>query len=217
MAPVAKLTSSWQAPQAARLGLVYQALACAAPVVDSWHSAQRRGSEGRTTVDQSVVPMAYFPPATTLGKLAAHVNLVGHHLHVHGLAGSGFTGLRLVAHDAKLQAAARTAVEGELIVALVAGRGLDDLARGGLSAGRHPVVDGGGVVGAEVELGEVAIAVDSHAMGRGGVVAFGQFGGVGVDVLAVADLGLHAAGIAGGLGDGDLAVGGTALAGHVGT
>ena len=66
--PVAKLTSSWQEPQAARVGLVYQALACAAPVVDSWHSAQRRGSEGRTTVDQSVLPMAYLPLATTLGN-----------------------------------------------------------------------------------------------------------------------------------------------------
>src|SRR5664280_1083072 len=68
LAPVAKLTSSWQAPQAARLGLVYQALAWAAPVAASWHSAQRRGSEGRITVDQSVVPMAYFPPAITLGN-----------------------------------------------------------------------------------------------------------------------------------------------------
>src|ERR1035437_4937918 len=55
LAPVAKFTLSWQDPQATRLGLVSQLLACAAPATDvgSWQNAQRRGSEGNTTADQS--------------------------------------------------------------------------------------------------------------------------------------------------------------------
>src|ERR1035437_1793399 len=57
--PVAKFTSSWQAPQAARLGLVSQLLDCVAPVTDvgSWQNMQRRASERRTTVDQSATTL----------------------------------------------------------------------------------------------------------------------------------------------------------------
>src|ERR1035437_8196129 len=46
---------TWLAPQAARLGFVSQLLACVAPATDvgSWQNAQRRGSEGNTTADQS--------------------------------------------------------------------------------------------------------------------------------------------------------------------
>ena len=53
--PVAKLTSSWQLPHAARLGLLSQLSACAAPVtcVASWQKVQRRGSLGNSTVLQS--------------------------------------------------------------------------------------------------------------------------------------------------------------------
>jgi len=55
--PVAKLTSSWHEPQAARLGVVIQALVCAAPFLGLWQlPAQFRGSlglAGYTTVDQS--------------------------------------------------------------------------------------------------------------------------------------------------------------------
>jgi hypothetical protein len=50
--PVAKLTSSWQAPQAARVGSVMKALACAAPVVWLWQTSQRRGSAGSITVEK---------------------------------------------------------------------------------------------------------------------------------------------------------------------
>jgi len=82
-----------------------------------------------------------------------------------------------MAHDADFHTAAGTAVEGELVVALVAGRGLDDLARGGLSAGRHPVKDFGVVVGAEIELGKVAAAVDPHPVSCGGIERLGQLGG----------------------------------------
>jgi hypothetical protein len=57
MAPLAKFTSSWQEPQAARLGSFIQALVCAAPFFGLWQlPAQFRGSlgfEGYTTVDQS--------------------------------------------------------------------------------------------------------------------------------------------------------------------
>src|SRR5450759_5927892 len=73
--PVAKFTLSWQEPQAARLGLVSQLLDCVAPVtlVSSWQNTQRRGSDGRTTVDQSETPWLkpmiwYGLPAITLGS-----------------------------------------------------------------------------------------------------------------------------------------------------
>src|ERR1035437_1687726 len=67
LAPVAKLTLSWQAPQAARLGFVSQLLACVAPATDvgSWQNAQRRGSEGNTTADQSDTALWY--PTTWYG------------------------------------------------------------------------------------------------------------------------------------------------------
>src|SRR5215831_11434443 len=54
--PVAKLTSSWQLPQASRLGFFSQASDWVAPVTfcDSWQNSQRRGSLGSATVDQSL-------------------------------------------------------------------------------------------------------------------------------------------------------------------
>src|SRR5579871_1148598 len=53
LAPVAKFTSSWQAPQAARDGSVMYALAWAALVVWSWHTSQRCTMAGSTTVEKS--------------------------------------------------------------------------------------------------------------------------------------------------------------------
>jgi hypothetical protein len=50
--PVAKSTSSWQAPQATRVGSVRNALACAAPVVWLWQTSQRRGSAGSITLEK---------------------------------------------------------------------------------------------------------------------------------------------------------------------
>src|SRR5579884_964733 len=71
--PVAKLTSSWQDPQAAALGFAANAFAWAAPVVCSWQNWQRRGSLGSSTVDQSETALLkptiwYGVPACTLGS-----------------------------------------------------------------------------------------------------------------------------------------------------
>src|SRR5579872_5139871 len=69
--PVAKLTSSWQEPQAAWLGLVFQLSACFGPC--AWQVVQLRTSCGNTTVEKSVTAprctTKYFPPACTLGRL----------------------------------------------------------------------------------------------------------------------------------------------------
>src|ERR1022692_2558903 len=52
LAPVAKLTSSWQGPQAGPLGSAMNTLACAAPVVWSWQTSQRWGLAGSITVEK---------------------------------------------------------------------------------------------------------------------------------------------------------------------
>ena len=52
LATVLYLFDSWQAPQAARVGSVRKALACAAPVVWLWQTSQRRGSAGSITVEK---------------------------------------------------------------------------------------------------------------------------------------------------------------------
>src|SRR5215469_2009722 len=54
LVPVAKLTSSWHDPQAARVGLVIKNDACAAPLFWSWQTSQRRTSAGSTTVEKSL-------------------------------------------------------------------------------------------------------------------------------------------------------------------
>src|ERR1019366_521745 len=82
------------------------------------------------------------------GKLAAHVDFVDEHLHIHRVAGIGIDRLRLVAHDAEIHADARAAVEGERIVALIAACGTDHVAGvGGGAAGRNPGQRVGGVIG----------------------------------------------------------------------
>src|SRR5260370_2451609 len=49
--PLAKLTSSWQEPQAAREGLVFQLSACLVP--PAWHLVPFRTSCGKTTSEKS--------------------------------------------------------------------------------------------------------------------------------------------------------------------
>src|SRR5450631_48973 len=71
LAPVTKLTSSWQEAQAARLGNVYQLEACVAGA--AWHVVQLRMSCGKTTVEKSLTDcalpmMIYGVPALTLGR-----------------------------------------------------------------------------------------------------------------------------------------------------
>ena len=85
----------------------------------------------------------------------------------------------------------------ELIVALVAGRGPDHVARRGRTAGRYEVESSIVVERSQVELGQVAVAVDADAMGGGAILAGRYLVAVGVDILAVADLLPRAAGIRG--------------------
>src|SRR5690242_89350 len=63
-APVAKFTSSWQAPQAARVGFFIHASACAAPDFGSWQNSQRIAFEGIATVEKScmdwLLPMIWY-------------------------------------------------------------------------------------------------------------------------------------------------------------
>ena len=208
-----KLTLSWQEPQAARLGLVYQALACAAPVVCSWQdfALQHAGKElppplvGNSTVGpvrNRVIETDDEILAARLhaGQVGAIVQLMDEHFHVHGVAAAGIGGLGGVAHDAKLHAAARSAVERELIVALIAGLRLDHITGyGDLGAVRHEVEDLGVVLRAHVELGQVAGAVNAHGVGRGLFVIGGKLFGESVNVFAIRHLGISPAGIRRGL------------------
>ena len=94
------------------------------------------------------------------------MDLVSHHHHVHCISGIGFAALWGVAHDAELQAAARPAVVRQLVVALVARNRLDYLAGRGFSAGRHKVKDGVGIIGPQVELRQIAVAVNTESAMR---------------------------------------------------
>ena len=53
LAPVAKLTLSWQEPHAAAPGVVIHALVCAAPFLGLWQVWQRSMLAGYTTVEKS--------------------------------------------------------------------------------------------------------------------------------------------------------------------
>ena len=59
------------------------------------------------------------------GQVGAHVDLVDHHLHVHRVAGVGIHRLLAVAGDAQLDRLAAAAVQGEVVVAGVAGGVVD--------------------------------------------------------------------------------------------
>src|SRR5262249_44547110 len=120
-------------------------------------------------------------------QVAAGVDLVDHDLEVgRGTVRVGQLGR--MAHDAKFHTAPRAAVEGELVVALVAGRRGNDVARRRLAARGYPGEGRVGVIRAQVELGQVAIAIDSDAMRRGGVEAGRDLGAIGVDVFAFGNL-----------------------------
>src|ERR1017187_9857719 len=98
-----------------------------------------------------------------------------------------------MAHDAEIHADARTAVERQRIVALVAASRADDVAGiGGCAARRNPGQRVGGVIRAQIELGQVARTVDADTMGCGrvpcGAVGAGGLGLEGVDEFAVGHL-----------------------------
>ncbi len=145
------------------------------------------------------------------GQRAAHVDLVDEDLEIEGIAGVRVGGLRLMAHDAELDIAARTAMRGQAgrsgdadhairqPVTLIAIGGAYDVARLGRAAGGDEVEGGVGVVGSEVVGGQIARAVNADAVRRGGVEAGGGLGAEGIYVLAGGDGLCRAAGIGRGL------------------
>jgi hypothetical protein len=175
--PLTKLTSSWQEPQAARFGFVYQALACARGLLVTGfafqHARERTAAAvgrelDRRPVRDRIVETDNEVLAARLhaGQVGAVVQLVDEHLHIHGVAAAGIGGLGGMAHVAEFHAAAGSAVESELVMALVAALGLYDIAGyRDFGAVRHEIEDAIVILCAQVELGEVAGAVDAHAVG----------------------------------------------------
>src|SRR5262249_37453794 len=87
---------------------------------------------------------------------------------------------------AHLDAAPGTAMRRELIVALVAALGGDDIAheRNSRSVG-HEIKDGACVISTEVELGQIAGSVDANCMGGGLVETGRSTGRKGVAVFVI--------------------------------
>ena len=175
--PVAKFTLSWQLPQAARLGFFSHASDCVAPVTDCGFVAELAApriarQRHRRPVAHALVEADHLVrrPRLHARQLAAHMNLVNEDLHVHCVASVRIGGLRRVAHDAKVHAAARPAVERQAVVALVARRRTDHIARRRRAARRHPGQGIGRIVGAQVELGQVARPVYAHPVRGGSVI-----------------------------------------------
>ena len=124
--PVAKFTSSWQEPQAPRVGFVFQLSACGA----FWWQTVQSTDVPREDHSREVRPCAAVPDAVRSARLharqiLAHVDLVDQDGHVLGELGVGIDGLRRVAEDAHLHRQPRAAVAEERVVALVAGGGGD--------------------------------------------------------------------------------------------
>ena len=96
------------------------------------------------------------------GQLGTHVDLVSHHGQVDRVAGIGIGCLRCVAQNAHLDAAPRSAMRGELVMAPVAALGSNDVAHDG--DGRtvgHEVEGCACVIRAQVKLGQVTRCVDA--------------------------------------------------------
>src|SRR4051794_36711511 len=64
-----------------------------------------------------------WSPGLNAGQLRPHVDLVNHYFHVDGVAGIRIQGLRCVTQIAHLDAASRSAMRRQLVVAFVATRG----------------------------------------------------------------------------------------------
>src|SRR6266699_1950952 len=99
------------------------------------------------------------------------MDLVGHYFHIERIARIGIDGLRSVAHDAQRKATARPAVKRQLIMASIATRVADHIARSyNRRAVGHEVERRAGVVGAEIEHRQIAAAVYADGMGGRGIV-----------------------------------------------
>ncbi len=133
------------------------------------------------------------------GQGTAHVDLVNENLEIQGVAGIGIGGLGLVAHDAKLNVAAGTAVRrqarrsgagGHTVRQSVAGvaiGGADNVPRRRCAARRHEVVSCVGVIRPQIPLGQVSRTVDSDAVSRRGIESRRRFGGESINIFAHGD------------------------------
>ncbi len=121
-------------------------------------------------------------PGLHAGQVGAGVDLVDHHLHVDRVAGVGVPGLLVVAEHAELDIAPAAAVQGELLVAAVAGGVEHSLpgVRDGAAVGHEVVLDVVVLSCFHLRFGEVAARVDAEGMGDRHVVAFRQLGAEGV-------------------------------------
>lgn len=98
------------------------------------------------------------------------MDLVRHHLQIQGISGDWIGVLRLMAQHAHVDALRIAAVERQRIVASVAARSLDHVARhrnGGPV--RNKIEGRASVIRAEVVRGQIAIARDSDGCRRRGV------------------------------------------------
>ena len=133
-------------------------------------------------------------------QFLAHVNFVDHHGHVDGVARIGISGLRGVADDAEFNFPARSAVRAQRIMALVASRGLRDVANiHHRAAGRHKVEDFIGVLIAELELVQISRRISANGMRRGSIITLRSGRAESVPVFALSQLFKRAARIRRGL------------------
>src|SRR5580658_4425909 len=123
--------------------------------------------------------------ANHAGQLRSHVDLVKENLGVQRVASDRIGILWLVAKHAHLHAVGITAVKRQLVVAGVTTLRADDIARDG--NGRpigYEVESGAGVTDAQVERGEIAVAVYRDRSGYGRVKSGGHLSLESILVLA---------------------------------
>jgi len=119
------------------------------------------------------------------GQTRAHVDFVEEDLRIHGVSRVRIDVLRLVAQDAHIHPAPRSAVSRQLVVAGIAAGGLDDVVNlGHFRAVGHEVVRRARIVGSQVVSGQVSRTINADGMGRGRVETGGRRGPEYVLVLA---------------------------------
>ena len=117
-------------------------------------------------------------------KTRSHVELVRKHLEIQRITRGWISILRLVAEDAHFHPVSIAAVECQLVVAFVATRGANDIARhGNRRAIGNKIERGAGVACTQIESRQIAVAVYSHGGGDGGVKSRWGFRLVSVRVL----------------------------------
>lgn len=167
------------ASNAARLGQVIGGLGCGTLTLRmaSFAAADVRWEpDGRVVVQRLSVPNdLILGPGLHAGQFRTHVDLVRHDRHVDGVSGIGVDRLGLVAEDAKFHGTASAAVGSQTGVAGIAGFRLDHIANGGNgSATRNEVEHVVVVIRSEIELGQVAAAINTDGMSGAAIYARGR-------------------------------------------